>query len=215
MAIRRTFADRTDAGRRLAEALLRLPAAGDDLVVVGLPRGGVPVAAEVAAALGAELDVIIIRKLGAPRQPELAMGAIGEAGVRVMNRDVVAAVGATADDVAAIESREGAELARRAVRYRAGRERVSLAGRRVVIVDDGIATGATAKAACEVARAEGAVHITLAVPVAPVGWEDELGPCADRFVAVETPLVFHGVGQAYADFRQTTDEEVLACLDPS
>ena len=205
------FTDRIHAGRRLAARLTHL--AGDpSVVVVGLPRGGVPVAAEVAHALGAPLDVILVRKLGAPGQPELGMGAIGEDGVRVLNPDVIAAVRATPSDITAVEQRERIELERRADRYRTGSARVPLAGRTVVIVDDGIATGSTARAACAVARAEGAARIVLAVPVAPPDWTDRLAEDADELVAAETPWPFHGVGQFYDRFTQTTDDEVIACL---
>lgn len=204
------FKDRSDAGRRLAECLSHLR--GADLVVVGLPRGGVPVALEVALALGAPLDVIMVRKLGVPFQPELAMGAIGEQGVRVINERVVASTGVTREQLDAVEGRERAELERRSRRFRAGRDRVELAGRVVVVVDDGIATGSTARAACEVARAEGPRKIVLAVPVAPVGWGRRLEGVADEVISLETPEPFYGVGQFYADFTQTTDERVIECL---
>lgn len=170
------FADRVDAGRYLARRLRHLR--GEDVVVVGLPRGGVPVAAEVARALQAPLDVIVVRKLGVPFEPELATGAIGEGGVRVINGDVTRAVGVTAEQVARVEIFERAELQRRAQRFRAGREPVPLADRVVVIVDDGVATGSTAHAACQVARVQGAARVVLAVPVAPVGWQRRLaGVC--------------------------------------
>ena len=204
------FKDRVDAGRRLAARLRHL---GGDVVVVGLPRGGVPVAAEVARALDATLDVIVVRKLGVPFQPELGMGAIGEDGIRVINPEVVGMARVTGDELAAVETRERAELVRRAGRFRAGRARVPLAGRVVVIVDDGIATGSTARAACEVARAEGASRVVLAVPVAPRDWTARLAGVADEFVCVDTPEPFFGVGQFYADFTQTTDDEVIACLN--
>ena len=148
------FRDRLDAGRRLAAKLEHLE--GEDLVVLGLPRGGVPVAFEVAQALGAPLDVIVVRKLGVPFQPELAMGAIGEDGVLVLQRDVVRMAGIGERELAAVERRERAELERRAGRFRGGRPWPSLEGRPAVVVDDGIATGSTARAACQVARAQGA-----------------------------------------------------------
>lgn len=207
------FADRVDAGRRLAERLGHL--AGPDTVVVGLPRGGIPVAEHVARALGAPLDVIIVRKLGVPRQPELGMGAIGEDGVRVINDEVVRVSGATPEQIAAVEERERTELSRRARRFRGGRTRLGLAGRVVIVVDDGIATGSTARAACEVARAEGASRVVLAVPVAPKDWTERLAGSADEFVSVHTPGDFAAIGQFYDDFRQTTDDEVLACLGRS
>ena len=204
------FRDRIDAGVQLAAALGRF--GGPDTVVVGLPRGGVPVAAEVARALAAPLDVILVRKLGVPFQPELGMGAIGEGGVRVVNLDIVRMAGVGGSELAAVEARERDELRRRGDLYRQGRTRVPLAGRTVVIVDDGVATGSTAKAACEVARAEGARRVVLAVPVAPSDWTRRLAGVADEFVAVATPHDFSGVGQFYADFSQTPDSEVIACL---
>lgn len=166
------FSDRVDAGKRLAGRLAHLRR--EDVVVVGLPRGGVPVAAEVARALDAPLDVIVVRKIGVPFQPELGMGALGEDGVKVLNREVMAMAGVTARELAAVEARESAELRRRAERFRAGRERVRLTGRVVVVVDDGVATGSTARAACAVARAHGAARVVLAVPVAPVDWTRRL-----------------------------------------
>src|ERR1019366_2009760 len=159
------FADRVDAGRRLAAKLG--PLQGEDLVVVGLPRGGVPVALEVARALDAPLDVIVVRKLGGPVQPELGMGAIGEGGVRVLNAGVVRLARVSSDELATVERRERVELERRARRFRGDRPPVRLDGKTVVVVDDGIATGSTARAACQVARAQGASRIVLAVPVAP------------------------------------------------
>src|SRR5664280_2598769 len=205
------FADRVDAGRRLAAKLG--PLQGEDLVVVGLPRGGVPVALEVARALDAPLDVIVVRKLGVPFQPELGMGAIGEGGVRVLNAGVVRLARVSSDELAAVEQRERVELERRARRFRGDRPPVRLDGKTVVVVDDGIATGSTARAACQVARAQGAARIVLAVPVAPPDWTDRLAGDADAFVCVDTPEPFFGVGQFYADFSQTTDDEVTACLE--
>ena len=205
------FSDRTDAGRRLARRLLHL--VNRDVVVVGLPRGGVPVAKEIARALRAPLDVIVVRKLGVPCQPELAMGAIGEDGVRVVDDDLVRRVGVPADQLAWVEAMEREELARRVWRFRGGRNRIALAGREVVIVDDGIATGASARTACQVARVAGARRVVLAVPVAPQGWTRWFADVADECVCVATPVPFWDVGRFYADFGQTTDAEVLACLD--
>ena len=207
---RALFADRLDAGRRLAEAVRHL--ADDDVVVLGLPRGGVPVAAEVARALHAPLDVIVVRKLGVPHQPELAMGAIGEGGVRVLNEEVIHLARVTADDLAVVEGRERAELERRAQRFRTGRDRIPLAGRVALVVDDGIATGSTARAACQVARAHGAARVVLAVPVAPPVWQTRLGEVADELIAVATPEQFYAVGQFYDDFTQVGDDEVVDCL---
>lgn len=203
------FRNRRHAGQELAR--LVAAHAADRPVVVGLPRGGVPVAAEVAAALGAPLDVIVVRKLGAPTQPELAMGAVGEDGVEVLDPAIVRSVGATPEQVAAIEERERAEVRSRAARFRAGRARHPLAGRTVIVVDDGIATGATANAACRVARAAGAARVVLAVPVAPEGWERRVD-AADELVAVTTPRGFMAVGQFYDDFDQVPDAEVSEIL---
>jgi putative phosphoribosyl transferase len=204
------FRDRSDAGRQLARRLASL--AGEDVVVLGLPRGGVPVAHEVARSLGAPLDVTLVRKLGVPRQPELAMGAIGEDGVRVLNAEVLRLARVGESELDAVEQRERAELARRARRYRGDRPRVSPAGKIAVVVDDGIATGSTARAACAVARAHGARHVVLAVPVAPPASVAELAREADQVVCLLTPEPFFAVGEWYADFSQTTDDEVMALL---
>jgi putative phosphoribosyl transferase len=207
------FKDRVDAGRQLAARLQHL--AGRQLVVLGLPRGGVPVAAEVADALGAPLDIIVVRKLGAPFQPEFALGALGEDGVRVLNPEALGLAGVTLDELSATEQRERQEIERRALRYRGGRERRALDGRVAVIVDDGIATGSTARAACQVARALGAARVVLAVPVAPKGWEARIGADADEKISVATPPAFFAIGQFYEDFAQTSDAEVVAYLDRS
>ncbi len=204
------FVDRVEAGRRLAELLEPLRDAG--IVVLGLPRGGVPVAFEVARALRAPLDVIVVRKLGVPFQPELAMGAVGEEGIEVVNDQIVRLAGISADAFAAVEQRERAEVAKRASRFRGGRPRVPLAGRTAVIVDDGVATGATARAACQVARAEGAAQVVLAVPVASPRALAELSEVADKVVCVEAPSWFAAVGQAYQRFDQVRDDEVVALL---
>lgn len=204
------FADRREAGRRLAEALGDRRA--DDPVVLGLPRGGVPVADEVARALDAPLDVLVVRKLGLPYQPEVAMGAIGEEGAEVVNEDVVGLGRVTPSEFAAVERRERAELDARVRRFRRGRPPLSLTGRTVVVVDDGVATGATARVACRVARARGAAHVILAVPV---GAPDALAtiPEADEVLAVSAPSAFMAVGMHYLDFRQTQDDEVTGILD--
>lgn len=204
------FADRADAGRALAE---RLRARRDDgVVVVGLPRGGVPVAAPIARALGAPLDVILVRKVGVPRQPELAMGAVGEGGVVVRNDAVLATAGVDEATFAAIVAREQSELEHRAALYRGDRPPLGLRDRTVVIVDDGIATGATARAAGQVARAAGARTVVLAAPVAAASTVVELRGNADAVVVVETPEWFDAVGRWYRDFRPTTDAEVVRLL---
>ena len=205
------FADRADAGRRLAARLGHLR--GEPVVVLGLPRGGVPVAFEVARVLGAPLDVIVVRKLGVPFQPELGMGAVGEDGVRVINPGVVHASGVPEDELAAVQAREQAVVQARAARYRVLRPRQPLNGRVAVVVDDGIATGSTARAACQIARAHGAARVVLAVPVAPPGWQERIGAEADELVCLDTPRGFFAIGQFYAEFPQVSDEEVIACLE--
>ncbi|MBD0708298.1 MULTISPECIES: phosphoribosyltransferase family protein [unclassified Streptomyces] len=205
------FGNRTDAGRQLADRLGHLK--GQDVVVLGLPRGGVPVAAEVADALDAPLDICLVRKLGVPRQPELAMGALGEGGVRVLNERVLRDAGVPEHDLAAVERREQQELERRVRRYRGSGLPLPLDGRTALIVDDGLATGATALAACRVVRARGAARIVLAVPVAPRGWTARLGGEADETVSVRTPDLFFAIGQFYRDFAQTPDTEVIDCLE--
>ncbi len=204
------FSDRADAGRRLADALRAREF--DDPVVVGLPRGGVPVAFEVATALNAPLDVIVVRKLGVPFQPELGMGAIGEGGVLVINDEVLRAAHLGAAALAEVQRRERAEVERRARRFRGERPAVPLAGRTVIVVDDGIATGSTARAACQVARAHGAARVVLAVPVGPPNVDARLRPDADEVVCLTTPSIFFAIGQFYDDFSQTSDEEVADLL---
>jgi predicted phosphoribosyltransferase len=209
------FPDRAAGGRALAERLAATfpdDAARDRVVVLALPRGGVPVAAEVATALAVPLDVLVVRKLGVPRQPELGMGAIGEDGVRVLNDDVVRTLRITPDAIARVEARERTELERRALAYRGGAAMVPLTAATAVIVDDGIATGGTARAAVAVARAHGAERVVIATPVAPVDTVRELRAVADDVVVVATPSPFFAIGQWYADFRQTTDAEVARAL---
>ncbi|GIH35932.1 hypothetical protein Mam01_60960 [Microbispora amethystogenes] len=215
MGVNVVFVDRRDAGLLLGERLRELRDSGDiqgDVVVVGLPRGGVPVALQVARALDAPLDVILVRKLGVPYQPELGFGAIGEGGVRVVNPDVVRLARLTDDEMAVVERRERAELERRAGRFRRGREPVDLAGRTVIVVDDGIATGGTARAACQVARAHGASRVVLAVPVGAPETIASLRGDADEIVCLDTPDHFWAIGAWYEDFTQTSDEDVMECL---
>lgn len=205
------FTDRLEAGHQLADRLMSLRG-NPNLVVVGLPRGGVPVAAVVAEALYAPLDVIVVRKLGLPSQPEVAMGALGEGDVMVLNDELIRAARVTEEQLSVVQRGEGEELKRRAVLFRENRDRISLAGRTVLIVDDGIATGSTAQAACHVARAEGAERVILAVPVAPDGWIQRLAEAADEFVSLATPPDFVAVGQFYRRFDQTSDREVVTRL---
>ena len=206
------FRDRTDAGRQLAEVLRNAGIGEHDAVVLGLPRGGVPVAFEVAGVLRLPLDVIVVRKLGVPFQPELAMGAIGEGGVRVENQEVMHSSGLHAVDIEEVERRERVELERRARQYRGDRPRMDLTDRCAVIVDDGIATGSTARAACQVARAHGAARVVLAVPVASRAAVAALRDVCDELLCVEVPEPFYAVGEWYRDFSQTTDDQVVDLL---
>ena len=204
------FADRSEAGRALARALAGYR--GRDVLVLGLPRGGIPVAYQVAGALGAPLDVLVVRKLGVPYQPELAFGAIGEGGVRVLNDRVLRRIEVSVENLAAVEDAERSELDRRVNLYRGGRPGLPLAGRVVLIVDDGFATGATARAAALVARAQGAASVVLAAPIGAPDTVAALREVADDVVCLGTPRGFSAVGQGYDDFSQTSDEEVGALL---
>lgn len=206
------FDDRADAGRRLAEVVLTaVSARGGQVVVLAMPRGGVPVAAEVAAALGAPLHLVMVRKLGAPDQPELAIGAIGEGGAKFVDGGLARRLGVTPGGLAAVEARERAELERRTVRYDDAAHRPSLVGKVAIVVDDGIATGATARAACRAARGLGATTVVLAVPAAPLGWRESLAGEADLYVAVGEADV-PAVGLWYSDFSQVSDDEVERLL---
>ena len=203
------FADRRDAGRRLAALLEHRR--GAPVVVLGLPRGGVPVAAEVAKALDAPLDVIVVRKLGVPYQPEVAMGAIGEDGSRYLDQDLIDRLGISPAQIEAVEQSERATLASRVALFRAGSDRVDLTGRTALIVDDGIATGATSSVACRIARNLGAARVVLA---APVGGPDAVHRVhgADAVLCLLQPPGFQAVGAYYRDFGQTSDAEVVALL---
>lgn len=207
----RLFQDRRDAGRVLA-SLLRRYRGRPDVVVVGLPRGGVPVAYEIAMALGAPLDVFLVRKLGLPGREELAMGAIAGGGVIVLNEDVVRALGVSPETVQQVAEREGRELLRREQVYREGRPPPDLMGRTVVVVDDGLATGASMRAAVEALRRRRPAEIVVAVPAAPESTCRELGVLADEVICATTPSPFVAVGMSYWDFTQTTDEEVQELL---
>jgi predicted phosphoribosyltransferase len=185
------------------------------VVVLGLPRGGVPVAVEVADALRAPLDVFMVRKLGVPGHEELALGAIASGGVRVLNLDVLAATGISDEEVEAVADRELAELERREASYRGGRAPLAVEGRVAIAVDDGLATGATMRAAARALRQRGASRIVVAVPVAPVQTCESLRRDAEEVVCALTPEPFAAVGRWYLDFSPVSDEEVRALLDPA
>lgn len=208
------FANRNHAGRTLAERL-RGYAGRDDVVVLGLPRGGVPVAYEVAKALGAALDVFVVRKLGVPRQPELAMGAIASGGVRVLNDDVVQWYRIPQSTIEAVARDEERELTRRERAYRNGRPAVPIEGKVVVLVDDGLATGSTMRAAIGAVRRLKPSRVIVAVPVGALETCRELRDVADEVVCAQTPAGFSAVGAWYEDFSQTTDDEVTTLLQES
>lgn len=207
------FTNRSHAGRQLARLLIHLST--EPVVVLGLPRGGVPVGFEVARRLSSPLEVLLVRKLGVPFQPELAMGAIGEGGVKVLDEERIRHLGIGADRVAQVERRERRRLLHQAELFRRDRPPLSLTGRTAVIVDDGIATGSTALAACPVARRQGAERIVMATPVAPRDAGAIFEGVADEFVAVSTPRRFVAIGFFYDDFDQTPDEDVIELLERS
>src|SRR5213593_1413240 len=207
----RAFANRTEAGRLLAEKLVQY-AGRDDVIVLGLPRGGVPVAFEVAHRLGAPLDVFVVRKLGVPGFEELAAGAIASGGVRVLNEDVMRSIPHADEAIEAVTARETAELERREQIYREGRPPPEFHDRIVILVDDGLATGATMRAAVKALRQSGAAKIVVAVPVGPPDTCRELEEETDETICLSTPEFFQAVGQYYEDFSQTTDEDVRELL---
>jgi putative phosphoribosyl transferase len=208
---RRTFRDRREAGRVLAEELASYRGKSG-LLVLGLARGGVPVGWEVAAALGAELDVFLVRKLGVPQWPELAMGALASGGGVVMNDDVVSSLQISDEQVRRVIDRETAELHRREHAYRGGRPPADPRGKTVIVVDDGIATGASILAAVRALRAGGPDVIVVAVPVGPRSVCQVLAEEADDVVCATMPEDFEAVGQVFADFRQVSDDEVCELL---
>jgi predicted phosphoribosyltransferase len=205
------FADRRDAGRQLAQRLTALR--GPNLVVLGLDGGGVPVAVKVAEVLDAPLDVIVVRKLDVPGHTELAVGAVGEGGARVINRHVMHLAGVTDVDLPGLERAARDDVRRHASTLRQGRAPLSLAGRTAVIVGEGMATGFTAQAACLAARARGAVRVIVAVPVAPLDAIIRLRRLADQVVCVDRPAWFGEVGEWYRDFRQVSEGDVAEILD--
>jgi predicted phosphoribosyltransferase len=207
----RAFVNRTEAGRLLAEKLEKY-ANRNDVIVLGLPRGGVPVAYEVARRLSAPLDVFIVRKLGVPGFEELAAGAIASGGVRVLNEDVMRAIPHAEAAIEAVTGKETAELQRREQIYREGRTAPELRGKIVMLVDDGLATGATMRAAVNALRQSGAAKIVVAVPVGPPDTCREIAQEADETVCLSAPLFFQAVGQYYEDFSQTSDDDVRKLL---
>lgn len=208
------FHDRTDAGRQLAARLGKY-AGRPDVVVLALPRGGVPVAFEVASALGAPLDVLVVRKLGVPGQEELAMGAIASGGTRAMNDDVLRTLVIDAATIERVTARARAELERREHAYRGDREPAAVEGRTVILVDDGIATGATVRAAVRALRQRHPARVVIATPVAAPESIALLRPEADEIVCLATPYPMLAIGIWYRDFGQTTDEEVVRLLERS
>jgi putative phosphoribosyl transferase len=206
------FANRTDAGRKLAAALQRFT--GQPAIVLALPRGGVPVAREVAAALGAPLDLVLVRKIGVPMQPELAMGAVvdGPQPITVRNEDVIALSGVSEAEFNRVRDREVAEIARRRLAYLGQRPHPQVAGRVAIVVDDGIATGATMRAALRAVSAQKPKTLVMAVPVAPTSTLEELGDEVDEIVCLEDHRDFGAIGFFYADFSQLSDQDVKDIL---
>jgi putative phosphoribosyl transferase len=205
------FMDRREAGRRLGDALGRFR--DEEPLVIALPRGGVPVGFEVAKALAAPLDILLVRKLGAPFNPEYGIGAIAEGGIRFVRTNEVELIGITDEQLAAVIARESAELERRQRLYRGEREPVPVKGRTVILVDDGIATGGTAVTAGQALKARGATRVILAVPVAPPGTGERLAGDFDEIVCLDQPHGFFGIGQFYVDFGQVGDEDVVELLE--
>ncbi len=205
------FRDRVDAGKQLARKLEHY-AGRNDVVVLGLPRGGVPVAYEVARELKAPLDVFLVRKLGLPGHEELAMGAIASGGIRVLNDEVVREFAVPPEDIERVTARETAELQRRETLYRLGRPSPHIGGRTVILVDDGLATGSTMRAAVTAVRLQGPRRIVVAIPVAARSTCREFERTVDEVVCVETPPLFYAVGAWYDDFSQTTDDEIRDLL---
>lgn len=206
------FQDRFDAGRALADKL-QIYAHRKDVMVLAIPRGGVPVGFEVAKSLGVDFDVLIVRKLGLPGNPELAMGAIGSGGAIYLNRDVIDMAGVSARDIEGVVLRERQELARRDMEYRGSHPQPEVSGRTVIVVDDGIATGASMRAAVMALRSRKPSRVVVAVPVAPGDTHERLATVADDFVCVAAVTPFYAVGQFYRHFEQTSDDEVRSLLE--
>jgi len=207
----RIFEDREDAGRALAQRLMKY-AGRKDVLVLALPRGGVPVGAEVARALGAPLDILVVRKLGLPGQEELAMGAIASGGIRVLNEEVISLAGVPEEVVERVAEEERRELERREAAYRGNRPQPEVAGRTVILVDDGAATGSTLRAAVEALRQRNPARIVVAVPTAPRAACEMLNQVADEVVCVTTPEPFFAISLSYRSFPQMTDDEVREIL---
>jgi predicted phosphoribosyltransferase len=208
----RVFADRREAGRELGRLLTRAAQPGE-AIVLALPRGGVPVAYEIARALESPLDVFLVRKLGTPGHPELAMGAIASGGIRVLNEEVVQALNIPQQQIEAVAAHEQRELERRDAAYRKGRSLPELTNRTVILVDDGLATGSTMKAAVQAVKQQAPKRVVVAVPVGALDTCRVLGDMADEVICARTPQPFSAVGQWYRDFSQTSDDEVMSLLD--
>jgi putative phosphoribosyl transferase len=206
------FQDRSDAGRQLARRLLGY-AGRRDVVVLALPRGGVTVGAEVARALGVALDVLVVRKLGVPGHEEFAMGAIASGGVRIISDDIVAALGVSEREMALVAAAGEEELARQERLFRGSRDFPDVRGRTIILVDDGLATGATMRAAASALRSQAPAWLVVAVPVAPKETCAALRAEVDQVICLATPEPFHSVGTWYKDFHQATDEEVRLMLE--
>ena len=208
------FQDRKEAGHLLARKLAKY-ANGKNVLILALPRGGVPVGFEVASALNVPLDILVVRKLGVPGHEELAMGAIATGGVRVLNEEVISQCGISDHDIEAVSAREQSELRRRERAYRGDAAPPQISGQTIILIDDGIATGSTMRAAVAALRQQGLLKVVIAVPTAPVSSCGELRKCADEIVVVMTPEPFYAVGFSYAIFDQTSDEEVRQLFDVS
>lgn len=211
MTLKIPFPDRVQAGEALAERLAQ-DGSWQDALVLALPRGGVPVAFEVAQRLGLELDILVVRKLGVPGNPELAMGAIASGGVRVMNDDIVHYIHISRAEIDGTIAQEAHELLRREQAYRSDRPQPAIEGRAVILVDDGLATGATMRAAVQAVRKMGAGSITVAVPVAAPDSVAQLEPLADRIVCLYLPHDLYAIGRWYQNFDQTSDRQVMELL---